>query len=184
MVPVPRSLALALDQLKRDASRIAGRLAGNNPPPFTSRPREARPVRVDDATARLSSLLAPRTVRVARIVRETPDAVSLVFEDPSGAPISFLPGQFFTLLVSVDGGEVLKRAYSASSDARDTGRVAVTVKRDRVGDRLEPRDRSRAREGDLLQVLGPSGELSTPPARAEGDRHPRPSRRREAGSRR
>lgn len=76
----------------------------------------------------MTALLAPRTLRIARVVRETPDAVTLELEDPLGAPIRFVPGQFFTLILRV-GEEVLRRAYSASSDARETDCVAVTVKR-------------------------------------------------------
>ena len=51
-------------------------------------------------------------MRVERVVRETPDAVTLVLEDLSGAPVTFEPGQFFTVLVTVDGAP-LRRAYSA-----------------------------------------------------------------------
>jgi ferredoxin-NADP reductase len=121
-----------------------------------------------DAAARMTALLAPRTVRVARVVRETPDAVTLVFEDPAGAPIRFVPGQFFTLILPV-GAEVLRRAYSASSDARDTERVAVTVKRV-TGGVVSNHVNDHVREGDLLQVLGPSGSFVAP-ASGEDERH-------------
>ena len=113
--------------------------------------------------AKRAELLAPRTLRIARVVRETADAVTLVFEDPTGGRFAFAPGQFFTLLVTVEG-EVLRRAYSASSDARDEERVAVTVKRV-AGGVVSNHLNDHAREGDLVQVLGPSGSFLVP----EGD---------------
>jgi 2Fe-2S type ferredoxin len=110
-----------------------------------------------------ASALAPRRLRIARIVRETADAVSLMMEDPTGAPIHFAPGQFFTLHVAISG-EVHKRAYSASSSAHDHGRVAVTVKRVADG-RVSRHLVGHAHEGDPIDVLGPSGSFTPPPAK-------------------
>jgi ferredoxin-NADP reductase len=109
-------------------------------------------------------------MRVVRVVRETPDAVTLVLEDPTGAPVTFLPGQFFTVIVTVDG-VVLRRAYSASSapGAEGASRVSLTIKRVEGGkvsnflnDHMQP--------GMELQVLGPSGGF-TPAPSAGGVRH-------------
>jgi ring-1,2-phenylacetyl-CoA epoxidase subunit PaaE len=101
-------------------------------------------------------------MRVAKIVRETTDAVSVVLEDPSGAPIHFTPGQFFTLHIRI-GDEVLKRAYSASSSALDPQRVAVTVKRARDG-RVSRHIVGHLHEGDIIEVLGPSGSFTPAPS--------------------
>jgi ferredoxin-NADP reductase len=102
-----------------------------------------------------SSAIVVRKFRIAQVVNETPDAVSLVFEDPRGTPIRFAPGQFFTLHVRI-GTDVHKRAYSASSSALDPMRVAVTIKR--VHDGLVSRHLvDTANEGDLIEVHGPSG---------------------------
>ena len=171
---LPRSLVSALAQLRRDAAMVARRIAGKRPAPFTTRdagssPSSAHPPEGGNVAERMAALLAPRTARVARVVRETPDAVTLVLEDPedpAGAPFRFAPGQFFTLLVPI-GAEVLRRAYSASSDAHDTARVAVTVKR--VAGGVVPNHLNDVvREGDLLQVLGPSGSFTPPPAEEDG----------------
>jgi ring-1,2-phenylacetyl-CoA epoxidase subunit PaaE len=102
-----------------------------------------------------SSALHLRRLRVASVVRETADAVSLAFEDPAGMPIRFAPGQFFTLHVRI-GDEVHKRAYSASSSALDPARVAVTIKRVHDG-RVSRHLVANVREGDLIEVHGPSG---------------------------
>jgi ferredoxin-NADP reductase len=146
---------------------VAGRVSGRRQPAFTSR-HVAVHVRPDDAAERLTALLAPRTVRVAKLVRETADAVTLVLEDVTGAPFQFAPGQFFTLIVPI-GGEVLRRAYSACTDARETDRVAITIKRVASGV-VSNHVNDHVREGDLLQVLGPSGSFVAEP-RAESDRH-------------
>ena len=108
--------------------------------------------------------MTPRRLRVAAIVRETADAVSVVLEDPTGSPIHFAPGQFFTLHVRV-GDEVLKRAYSASSSALDHQRVAVTVKRVHDG-RVSRHVVGHLHEGDAVDVLGPSGAF-TPASASE-----------------
>jgi ferredoxin-NADP reductase len=121
---------------------------------------------VPAVTTGLASKSALRKLRVARIVRETADAVSLVLEDPAGAPIPFKAGQFFTLHVPI-GGEVLKRAYSASSSALDPQRVAVTIKRVADG-RVSRHLVGHAHEGDPIDVLGPSGSFG--PAPADGPR--------------
>jgi ring-1,2-phenylacetyl-CoA epoxidase subunit PaaE len=158
---VPRAMTEMLAQVRRDVVMVSRRIAGKRSPLFTSRrPNPTAARRIDDAAARLTALLAPRTLRIARVVRETPDAVTLELEDPLGAPIRFVPGQFFTLILRV-GEEVLRRAYSASSDARETDRVAVTVKRV-AGGIVSNQVNDHAREGELLQVLGPSGSFSAP----------------------
>jgi ring-1,2-phenylacetyl-CoA epoxidase subunit PaaE len=177
---LPRSLVTAFAQLRRDASAVAGRIAGRRSPPLTRRPTAERPAhRGDDVgvATRTAALLSPRTVRVARVVRETPDAVTLVLEDPSASagrdpshpPFAFVPGQFFTLLVPI-GDEILRRAYSASSDARDGERVAVTVKR-LAGGVVSNHLNDHVREGDLLQILGPSGSFTALPDAAVAPRH-------------
>jgi ferredoxin-NADP reductase len=143
------ALVARLRSLRRDLAAVAATFSARAPAPVA---RTSAPV----------SSLTPRRLRIARIVRETADAVSLVLEDPSGAPISFAPGQFFTLHVSV-GGEVHKRAYSASSNALDGARVAVTVKRVASG-RVSRHLVGHAHEGDAIDVLGPSGSFTPAPA--------------------
>jgi len=96
------------------------------------------------------------------VVCETSDAVSLVLEDPRGAPLRFAPGQFFTLHVRI-AGEVHKRAYSASSSSLDEGRFNVTIKRVHDG-RVSRHLVANARAGDILEVQGPSGAFAPSPA--------------------
>ena len=128
-------------------------------------PRAARPEGDARPAARGAGATA-RELTIAEVRRETADAVTLVLADPAGADVRFRPGQFFTLLVDVDG-ESLRRAYSACSSHLDPSRVAVTVKRV-DGGRVSSHLNDRARAGDRLRVLGPSGDfgLAPDPARA------------------
>jgi ring-1,2-phenylacetyl-CoA epoxidase subunit PaaE len=148
-----------LRALRRDLAAVAASLVGRAPAPVatTTPPAKAR-------AAAPPASHAARPVRVAHVVRETPDAVTLVLEDPTGAHIRFAPGQFFTLCVRIDG-EVHKRAYSASSDALTAGSVSVTVKRV-PGGRVSRHLVDNIREGDALEVLGPSGSFTPMPASA------------------
>jgi ring-1,2-phenylacetyl-CoA epoxidase subunit PaaE len=102
-------------------------------------------------------------MRVVRVVRETPDAVTLVLEDDSGAPVTFLPGQFFTVLVTVEG-VALRRAYSASCAPGTEGpsRVSLTVKRV-PGGKVSHFLNEQVEPGMRLEVRGPSGSFTPGP---------------------
>lgn len=149
-------LARGLRQLRRDLGTAAGSLVGRNPPPL---------VRVTAKRAiPVAHTHTPRPMRVARVVRETADAVTVVLEHPGGEPVVFAAGQFFTLHVRLEDGELAKRAYSASSSPLDASRVSVTVKRV-TGGRMSTHMVERLRQGDVIDVLGPSGAFTPLPAR-------------------
>lgn len=159
---LPRALAERYRTLERDVVMLASALAGRTPPPLIPRPQRPEPVTVLSPSA--ASGLHARTLRVERVVRETADAVTLVLEDPTGAPIAFLPGQFFTVLVTVDG-QPLRRAYSASCapGAEGASCVALTVKRV-PGGRVSNHLNDTAVPGLCLDVLGPSGAFTPEPS--------------------
>ncbi|PXY33330.1 ferredoxin--NADP reductase [Prauserella endophytica] len=97
------------------------------------------------------------TLRVTRIVQETPDTRSFVLEVPAELAETFryLPGQFCTFRVTVDGTEQL-RSYSMSS-APDTGDdLTVTVKRV-PGGVVSNWLNDTVAEGDLLELTRPAG---------------------------
>jgi 3-ketosteroid 9alpha-monooxygenase subunit B len=73
------------------------------------------------------------TLQVKHVVRETPDAVSLVLEVPVECADRFRyrAGQFLTVRVEVNG-EQHRRCYSMSSSPADAD-LRITVKRDRDG---------------------------------------------------
>ncbi len=98
-----------------------------------------------------------RKLRICELVHETAHAVSLRLEDPSGAPIEFLPGQFFSVLVDIDG-QVHRRAYSASSDYARRDSVRLTVK-ELPGGRVSGYICRQLKIGDTVRVLGPAGNF-------------------------
>lgn len=162
-VLLPRVLAARYGSVRRDVDMVVGRLRGRRPALFRSRGPLATepsaspsPVRREDASA-----LAVRRMRIDQLVRETPDALTLVLTDPSGAPVAFVPGQFLTVQLVLDG-ERVRRAYSISSCALETARVSITVKRV-PGGRVSNYLNDRVREGDELEVLGPSGVFTLRP---------------------
>lgn len=140
---VPPSPFKPFIQLKRDLGMILGGFTGRTPRPFHERSGKHRVG------------ISPRPFVVREVIRETADAVTLCLEDPTGSAVSFLPGQFFTLLMSL-GGEELRRAYSASS--APGGGVRITVKRVPEG-RVSSYLNDHVQAGALLRMLGPSGEF-------------------------
>jgi len=141
-----------LENLGRDLRALTNSWTGKRPAPFSRRVALGRHAHI------LASGPAERPARIGAITRETADAVSLeIVED---APIAFVPGQFLTLVVRIDG-EVHRRAYSISTAPHD-GRVTITVKRI-AGGRVSSYLVERAREGEAVEILGPSGSFGFAP---------------------
>lgn len=96
-------------------------------------------------------------LRVARVIEETADARSLVFEVPEhlAGRFRYRPGQFLTLRVPFEGGW-LPRCYSLSSTPLLDEPLRVTVKRVRDG-RASNWLCEDLLEGQQLDVLPPAG---------------------------
>ncbi|AKF08200.1 ferredoxin--NADP reductase [Sandaracinus amylolyticus] len=142
-----RALKRSYSTLRRDVEMIGRDFRGDRVPPTITRPRRTM-------TATTTPSLAPRRVKVTKLIRETRDAITIRLEALDGAPLTFEAGQFLTLHVPIDGA-VVRRAYSLSSAPAD-GFAAVTCKRIEGG-RVSTHLHERLREGDVLEVLGPSG---------------------------
>ncbi|MEG0861903.1 MAG: ferredoxin--NADP reductase [Pseudomonas sp.] len=97
------------------------------------------------------------TLRVARVVEETADARSLIFDVPEhlAERFRYQPGQFLTLRIPY-GDDWLPRCYSLSSTPLLDEPLRVTVKRVRDG-RASNWLCSELQEGQTLQVLAPAG---------------------------
>ena len=65
-------------------------------------------------------------VTIKEIVKETDDAVSIVFEHVEG--FNYIPGQFITLILTIKGNKI-RRAYSLCSSPSLDENPTVTVKR-------------------------------------------------------
>lgn len=96
-------------------------------------------------------------LRVARVLRETGDAVSLVLEVPEAlrATYEYVAGQFLTFKVPYGQGELI-RCYSLASSPEADREHKVTIKRVKDG-RASNWINDGVREGDVLSVLPPGG---------------------------
>lgn len=99
-------------------------------------------------------------LRVCAIYRETPGVKTFRLREPDGGavPFSFLPGQFLTYAAEIDG-KVVRRSYTIASSAAQTAYVETTIKREDGGVFSEYMH-DKVREGDLLEVLAPSGAFT------------------------
>jgi ring-1,2-phenylacetyl-CoA epoxidase subunit PaaE len=125
----------------------------NEPPPtFELRQASARWGQVKPRTA-------PRSLRVAEVIQETPSTRTFVLE-PAGddaTPLAYRAGQHLTVIVEANGARH-RRCYSFSSPPLPGVRPAITVKR--VADGLVSRHlHERIRAGDSLVVDEPTGRF-------------------------
>jgi ferredoxin-NADP reductase len=158
---VSRGAKVPLGVALRDVRHLARQLRGERAPVVVPRPLHRHVFAA--ATVRP----ATRTLRVVDVLRETHDAISLVFESTTGDAVGFVAGQFLTLRLHIEGTTV-QRAYSLSSSADDPTRVAITVKRV-PGGLVSNYLHDRVAVGDVIEVLGPSGSFSI--ARSGNTRH-------------
>jgi ferredoxin-NADP reductase len=99
-------------------------------------------------------------LRVAAIFKETHDTKSFRMVNPQGGaiPFAFLPGQFLTFSVEIDGKRV-RRSYTIASSPTQTGYVEVTVKRqEHHGVSAYLHD--RAAVGSLVDISAPAGRFT------------------------
>lgn len=100
-----------------------------------------------------------RALRVARVVRETANAHSLVFEVPAGdgEMFAYRPGQFLTLRIPSERTGSVARCYSLASSPHgaDPG-LTVTVKRT-AGGYGSNWLCDNVRAGSEIEVLAPAG---------------------------
>lgn len=95
---------------------------------------------------------------VKRVIRETYNAISIVFAQPS-PKINYKPGQFLNLIATIDGQEV-RRAYSLCSSPLVDDDLIVAVKRVRNGI-MSNYLADNIKAGDQLKVTEPLGHFST-----------------------
>ena len=99
-------------------------------------------------------------LKVREVVKETPDAISIVFEHQE-EKIAYKPGQFFTLIPVIEGKKV-RRAYSVCSSPYTDDYPAVTVKRVEGG-LVSNFLNSTLKAGDTLEVMEPMGSFTLIP---------------------
>ncbi|WP_421995252.1 2Fe-2S iron-sulfur cluster-binding protein [Reyranella sp.] len=103
--------------------------------------------------------MAYDTLRIAKIVQETPDARSFILEVPAdlAAKYRYRAGQFLTFRVSHPEG-VFNRCYSLSSAPETDSLPKVTVKRV-AGGKGSNWFHDALKEGAVIEVLPPAGRF-------------------------
>lgn len=96
-------------------------------------------------------------LRIAAIFPETSDVKTFRLMDPAGGdiPFTFVPGQFLTFSVEIEG-ERAKRSYTIASSPTQRSFVEVTVKREAHG-LISRHLHDRVVVGDPMEVSAPSG---------------------------
>lgn len=119
--------------------------------------------------AQVTAAVAPafHPIRVAEVIAETPDALSLVLAVPPAlaAAFAYRPGQYLTVRVP-DGGGAVARCYSLSSSPDTDTDLKITVKRVRDG-RASNWICDHVRPGSTLEFAPPAGSFT--PASLDDD---------------
>lgn len=152
----PSGTAVAAPVLPPIASGVTAAAGAVSPSP--SPPMPALPVDKTAPIAQASRWSGP--LRVAAIFRETHDVKTFRMVNPDGGvlPFTFLPGQFLTFSVEIDGKRV-RRSYTIASSPAVTAYIDVTVKRqEHHGVSAFMHDRVKA--GDLLDIAAASGRFT------------------------
>lgn len=98
-------------------------------------------------------------LRVARIIRQTPDVQTFRFVAPDGGPLPFRhqPGQYLVISPVINGKKV-NRPYTISSSPTKPDYCEITVKREENG-HVSRHLHDTLREGDTLNISAPTGRF-------------------------
>ncbi|MFY0627797.1 MAG: ferredoxin--NADP reductase [Reichenbachiella sp.] len=94
---------------------------------------------------------------VKEVVKETKDAVSLVFEQPASGDLQYKPGQFVTLISNVSGKKI-RRAYSLCTSPYVDKNPAITIKRV-DGGAMSNHVNDNVKAGDVIEIMEPMGSF-------------------------
>lgn len=97
-------------------------------------------------------------LRINEIRQEGHNAITLILEEVNRKPVSYLPGQFLTLLVNI-GPRELRRSYSLCSSPEIDPFLAITIKRVENGE-VSRHLIDHLKEGDVLKALPPAGRFT------------------------
>lgn len=99
---------------------------------------------------------------IVRIADETEQAYTLHLQNPDPESFDYLPGQYLTLRVTIEGEE-FRRAYSLSSAPGVDPLMAVTIKRV-PGGKVSNYLRDHLQPGDTVEVMRPMGHFTIQPS--------------------
>lgn len=102
------------------------------------------------------------SLKVSAVKRETPDAVSVSFDIPESLKpkFSYLPGQYLTLRLTVNG-ESINRSYSFCSSSYANEAPTIAVKQVEGG-RASSYINQSLKVGDTVEVMEPMGNFHSP----------------------
>lgn len=100
-------------------------------------------------------------LKVKEVRKETNDAISVHFEQPSDKKINYLPGQFLTFIFDINGKEE-RRAYSLCSSPYTDSDLSVAVKRVDKG-LISNHINDTVKAGDTLKIAEPMGTFTIEP---------------------
>ncbi len=101
------------------------------------------------------------SVAIDEIRDETPEAYTLFFDNPDPDLFRYLPGQYLTLKVLING-EFYRRAFSLSSSPVLDHRLSVTIKRVQGG-LVSNYLRDYLSTGDFIEIMPPMGHFTVTP---------------------
>lgn len=97
-------------------------------------------------------------LKVKEVVKETSDAITIHFKQPFFKKIKYLPGQYLTLSVPVNG-KTHNRCYSLCTSPYSDNTLGVTVKRVEKGI-VSNYLNDTMKAGSKLEVMGPDGKFT------------------------
>jgi len=98
------------------------------------------------------------SLKVKEVIKETADAISIVFDQPE-PPIEYKSGQFFSVIAEIEG-EKIRRSYSLYTSPYTDKDIGVTVKRVEEG-LMSNFLNDTVKVGDSLTVMQPMGNFTT-----------------------
>lgn len=96
---------------------------------------------------------------VLNCYEETPNTKTFRLINVSGLPFAYLPGQYVTLSVLIEGQEH-KRSYSLASTPSRSGLIEITIKRDPNGGVVSNWVNNHLKIGDIVKIKGPFGNFT------------------------
>jgi ring-1,2-phenylacetyl-CoA epoxidase subunit PaaE len=97
------------------------------------------------------------TLKIIEIRKETEDTSTISFKQPALKKITYLPGQYITLILQINNRKY-RRPYSFSSAPETDATLDITVKRMSHGI-VSNHLLDIVKVGDAIEVMGPMGEF-------------------------
>ena len=162
-------IAMYFFKMRRAASLLQSLTGGAMPVPVLAAPRLSLAPAVSTEVApdspAASAAISPLAkkwsgrLRIAQIFQESDNVKTFRLMNPLGGPLPFryLPGQFLTVTVSINGKPV-KRSYTLASSPTQHDFAEITVKHEEPGE-VSAFLHNRVQPGDLLEFFGPLGSF-------------------------